>query len=145
MATFGGNAVISADEKLHPWLNEWVKGKKGFWLFEQHNFYELECELRKHGYRMALTHHMLLPEKDTSDFKTDINVKWLDQEDIQPYYGSTQMATRMPFQERMIPVRSWRWNSITIVRTCRTSRMWTWNSPMTTFRRMWTGIAREQR
>ncbi len=37
MATFGGNAVISADEKLHPWLGNWVKGKNGSWLFEQHN------------------------------------------------------------------------------------------------------------
>ena len=24
MATFGNNAVITADERLHPWLNEWV-------------------------------------------------------------------------------------------------------------------------
>ena len=45
MATFGDNAVISANEVLHPWLTEWVKGKRGFWLFEQHNFYLLEQEL----------------------------------------------------------------------------------------------------
>ena len=28
MATFGNNAVISADERLHPWLREWINGKK---------------------------------------------------------------------------------------------------------------------
>ena len=27
MATLGNNAVISADEKFHPWLAEWVKEK----------------------------------------------------------------------------------------------------------------------
>ncbi len=61
MVTFGRNAVISADEEMHPWLREWAKGKTGFWLFEQHNFFELECELRRHGYKMAQTHHMFMP------------------------------------------------------------------------------------
>ena len=60
MATFGKSTVISADDSIHPWLTEWVKGKQGIWLFEQHNYFELECELRKHGYKMALTHHMFI-------------------------------------------------------------------------------------
>lgn len=64
MATFGNNAVISADERIHPWLKEWVRGKKGFWLLEQHNFYELETKLREYGYKMALTHHMFIPTPD---------------------------------------------------------------------------------
>ena len=37
MATFGKGTVISADPVIHPWLTEWVKGKQGIWLFEQHN------------------------------------------------------------------------------------------------------------
>ena len=88
MATFGGNAVISADEEMHPWLENWVKGKRGFWLFEQHNFYELECELRKHGYKMALTHHMFTPVPELIEIKTDLNIKWLEQKDIAPFYGN---------------------------------------------------------
>ena len=32
MVSFGNNAVISADEKIHPWLKEWIREKKGFWL-----------------------------------------------------------------------------------------------------------------
>ena len=39
MATLGGNTVISANEKLHSWLTQWVKEKRGFWLFDQHNFF----------------------------------------------------------------------------------------------------------
>ena len=87
MMTFGRNAVISADETIHPWLTEWVKGKKGFWLFEQHNFYELECELRKHGYKMAPTHHMFSPRTRGGDITPDFPVKWLEQADITPFYG----------------------------------------------------------
>ena len=41
MATFGSGAVISAAEALHPWLRAWTRDKTGFWLFEQHNYFEL--------------------------------------------------------------------------------------------------------
>ena len=87
MATFGKGTVISADEVLHPWLREWVKEKNGIWLFEQHNFYELETEIRKFGYKMALTHHMFLPKDEIIDVDTDLDIKWLEQEDIMEYYG----------------------------------------------------------
>ena len=88
MATLGKGTVISADEKLHPWLKEWVKGKQGIWLFEQHNYFDLETELRKHGYKMALTHHMFVPEAKLIDIKTDLNIRWLEQKDIMPFYGN---------------------------------------------------------
>ena len=88
MATLGKNTVISADESIHPWLINWVKGKQGIWLFEQHNYFELENELRKHGYKMALTHHMFVPEAKLIDIKTDLKIKWLEQKDIMPFYGN---------------------------------------------------------
>ncbi len=95
MATFGKGTVISADERIHPWLETWVKGKTGFWLFEQHNFYELERELRKYGYKMAHTHHIFLPEKDTSDFKTDLEIRWHEQKDIPPFYGKEEFSNAL--------------------------------------------------
>ena len=88
MATFGKGTVISADLVIHPWLTEWVKGKQGIWLFEQHNYYELECELRKHGYKMALTHHMFAPEPKLIEINTDLKIKWLEQNDITQFYGN---------------------------------------------------------
>ena len=87
MVTFGKNAVISADEEIHPWLREWAKGKTGFRLFEQHNFFELECELRKHGYKMAPTHHMFFPRTNCESPKPQFTIKWLEQADITPFYG----------------------------------------------------------
>ena len=88
MATFGKGTVISADPAIHPWLTEWVKGKQGIWLFEQHNYFDLETELRKYGYKMALTHHMFVPEAKLIDIKTDLKIKWLEQNDITPFYGN---------------------------------------------------------
>ena len=88
MATFGKSTVISADETIHPWLTEWVKGKRGIWLFEQHNYFELERELRKYGFKMALTHHMFVPEPRIIEINTDLKIKWLEQNDIAPFYGN---------------------------------------------------------
>ena len=87
MATFGAGAVISADEALHPWLRAWVRGKRGFWLFEQHNYLELERELEKYGFQMAQTHHMFAPEPEWMEIKTELRVRWLEQGDIAAFYG----------------------------------------------------------
>ena len=95
MATFGNNAVISADKKMHAWLKEWVKGKRGFWLFEQHNFFELECELRKYGYKMAQTHHMFLPKLELIGLKTDLQIKWLETKDFAAFYGKNEFANAL--------------------------------------------------
>ena len=95
MATFGKGAVISADERMHPWLREWVKGREGFWLFEQHNYYELEQELRKYGYKMSLTHQMYLPVPRLMEIKTDLKVKWLEQGDIAEYYSREEFSNAL--------------------------------------------------
>ncbi len=92
MATFGRGTVISADSSIHPWLHEWVKDKSGIWLFEQHNFFELETEIRKFGYKMALTHHMFLPTSETISIDTDLNIKWLEQDEIMEYYGREEFS-----------------------------------------------------
>ena len=95
MVTFGGNAVISADEVIHPWLAEWAKNKTGFWLFEQHDYFELECELRKYGYKMALTHHMFLPGNKTPETGHDLSIRWLEQKDIHAYYGREEFSNAL--------------------------------------------------
>lgn len=92
MATFGANVVISADERIHPWLKTWLEGKRGFWTLEQHNFYELETELRKYGYKMALTHHMFVPTPEFMDIQTDLKIRWLETADIMEFYGREEFS-----------------------------------------------------
>ncbi len=95
MATFGDGAVISAEERLHPWLREWAKGKRGFWLFEQHNFIALDRELRRYGQKMAMTHHMFAPKPEAWEVRTDLRVRWLEGEDIAPYYGREEFSNAL--------------------------------------------------
>ena len=92
MATFGKGTVISADETIHSWLQDWIKGKSGIWLFEQHNFFDLEMEIRKSGYKMSLTHHMFLPSSELINIDTDLKIKWLEQEEIREYYGREEFS-----------------------------------------------------
>ena len=95
MATFGAGAVISADERLHPRLREWAKGKRGFWLFEQHNYLELDRLLRGYGYKMALTHHMFTPTTEIAAVETGFPVRWLEQGDIPPFYGRAEFSNAL--------------------------------------------------
>ena len=95
MASFGENAVLSADERLHPWLREWTRGKQGYWLFEQHNFYALECELRKYGYKMELTHHMFLPTPELIPCETSLSLRRLEQTDIGAWYGRPELSNAL--------------------------------------------------
>ena len=95
MATFGAGAVISADERLHPRLREWAKGKRGFWLFEQHNYPELDRLLRGYGYKMALTHHMFTPTTEIAAVETGFPVRWLEQGDIPPFYGREEFSNAL--------------------------------------------------
>ncbi|MDE6727930.1 MAG: GNAT family N-acetyltransferase [Oscillospiraceae bacterium] len=67
MATLGANCVITADERMQPFLREFVKrGEQGHWLFEAEKLVDLERELNRFGYGLHRPgpHHMYLPRYD---------------------------------------------------------------------------------
>lgn len=70
MATLGGNAVITAEECLHPFLQEFMKERAGHWLFELPNLLPLEKELNRFGYTLTQTYHMFLPMVGKNNFGT---------------------------------------------------------------------------
>lgn len=86
MVTTGNNAVITADECLHPFLHEYVKGKKGHWLFEYPNLLSLESELNRFGYTMTPTYHMFLSDKKV-EVKKNYPVRWFYDSQIHRFYG----------------------------------------------------------
>lgn len=87
MTTLGGNAVISAHQCLHPFLEKWVQEKSGFWLFEHHNLMELERELQKFGNTLSDSHHMFLPNPQPLNVQPDFEIRWFRQEDMEQFYG----------------------------------------------------------
>ena len=85
MVTTGSNAVITAEECLHPFLKEFMK-KTGYFLFELPNILPLERELNRFGYTLSQTHHMFLPSHDVQPL-LDLPVRWFYGEEIYGFYG----------------------------------------------------------
>ena len=102
MATTGGGAVITADERLHPFLREFIGDRTGHWLFEIPNLLPLERELERWGYTLTNSHHMFLPER-TISADGRFPVRWLDREDFAPYYGDPRFPNALC--ERFLPER----------------------------------------
>ncbi len=86
MVTTGTNAVVTANECLHPFLKEFIKNRTGHWLFEIPNLLPLEKELNKFGYTLSQTYHMFL-NKNNAEPRKNYTVKWLYDEEIHCFYG----------------------------------------------------------
>lgn len=86
MATVGGNAVVTAEECLHPFLEKFIGERTGHMLFELPNLLPLEKVLNRFGYTLTQTYHMFLPEGDISPVK-DYPVKWFYDDEISQFYG----------------------------------------------------------
>lgn len=91
MVTTGGNAVLTAEECLHPFLQDFMKDRTGHWLFEIPNLLPLEKELNRFGYTLTQTHHMFLPVVETEEKQSNQKnypVKWFyGKEEIEQFYG----------------------------------------------------------
>lgn len=86
MVTMGKNAVITADEALHPFLSNFMKDREGHWLFEIPNLLPLEKELSRYGYSLSQTHHMFLDSFEVRPGK-EFSVKWFYGDEIRQFYG----------------------------------------------------------
>lgn len=87
MVTLGNNAVITADECMHPFLKTFMKEKNGYWLFEVPNLKPLEKELNKFGYTLTGTFHMFLSTKAVAQKESIYSIKWFYEEEIKQFYG----------------------------------------------------------
>jgi hypothetical protein len=86
MATFGDNAVITADECMHEWLKEYTKNKKGHWLFEHNNLMAIDEKLKNYNKKLSQTHHMFLSYKEIIPKDNNFKIKWFENETIHQFY-----------------------------------------------------------
>lgn len=101
MCTLGGNAVITADERLHPFLSEFMREKAGYWLFEMSNLHPLEAELNRFGHTLTDSFHMFLPrervdqaelmersaQRKRGQIGGELSFRRFSDSDILPFYG----------------------------------------------------------
>lgn len=110
MVTMGGNAVVTADERLHPFLREFIRDRAGHWLFELPNLRPLGEELRRFGYALTGTFHMFLPcapsrldpPKPPRGAET-FTVRWFTGREIDRFYGDERFPNAIC--ERYLPHR----------------------------------------
>lgn len=106
MATTGTNCLITADERLQPFLREFVKrGGQGHRLFGEGKLAELERELNRFGYKLHEfgSHHMYLP-KYSAEISQKFPVKRLDGFDsFKCFYGDPRFPNALC--ERYLPER----------------------------------------
>lgn len=102
MVTTGGNAVLTADERLHPFLRKFMADRLGIWLFELPNLRPLEAELNRYDYTLTGTYHMFLPREDVSP-KLDLPVRWYLDGEIHPFYGDARFPNAIC--DRFLPQR----------------------------------------
>ncbi len=95
MVTLGSNAVISADENMHEWIEKWSNGKEGMWLFEHSHLMELETELQKYEKKLWKSHHMFLPKPIFCNPVIDFSIKWFEQEEIMNLYGREEFSNAL--------------------------------------------------
>lgn len=87
MVTLGENAIISANEHIHSFLKDFIKNKKGFWLFEEDKLSDIQFQLAKYGQSLFQSHLMFLPDVKPLNFKPDFETRWFEQRDIEQFYG----------------------------------------------------------
>lgn len=87
MVTLGGNAVIAADERLHSWLRDYCRDKKGIWLFEHSHLTKIDNELARYGLRINQTSHMFLPNPEPCGITVDFEIQWYEQPELAQFYG----------------------------------------------------------
>ncbi len=95
MTTTGGNAVISADARLHEWLGNFVSDKTGHWLFEHTNLRDIDKQLEMYGKQLFQTHHMFLPLGKAVSQMADIQVKWFEKDEIHQFYEAKKFPNAL--------------------------------------------------
>ena len=102
MATVGGNAVVTADPVLHPFLEKWMGERPGHWLFELPNLKPLERELEKRGYDLTQSYHMFLP-RSAHRKAPQFDLHWYDETGLKRFYGDPRFPNAI--MDRFHPER----------------------------------------
>jgi RimJ/RimL family protein N-acetyltransferase len=90
MVTFGENAVITADNRLHQWLEKFVKNKTGYHIFDYMNLLKIDARLKTFNKHLWKTHHLFLSDKKTVPEKIPVKTVWFEQQDIRQFYRNNR-------------------------------------------------------
>ncbi len=104
MATLGTGCLIRADERLLPFIRDFVsREKNAHFLFTAERLAEVSHELERFGYSLGGAHHMFLP-KFSVELERKFPVKCLDKlADFERFYGDERFPNALC--EKFLPER----------------------------------------
>ena len=97
--SIGGRAIICADEKIRPWLEEVILKKSASWLFDYGNLRAIDNKLREFGHEIDQMPHFYLPNPVTCDIKPITTIKWFEREDILQFKDDSRFDQAFAFEE----------------------------------------------
>ena len=97
--TFGGRAIICADDKIRPWLEEKLLNRDACWLFDYPKLRAIDNKLREFGHEIDQMPHYYLPNPVTCEIKPITTIKWFEEKDILQFEGDRRFDEAFVFAE----------------------------------------------
>ncbi|MBU5428270.1 GNAT family N-acetyltransferase [Tissierella pigra] len=97
--TIGGKAIICADEKIRPWIEEKILKKNALWLFDYGNLRMIDNKLREFGHEIDEMPHFYLPNPVTCEIKPMTTIKWFEKEEILQFKDDSRFEQAFVFDE----------------------------------------------
>ncbi|WBW99371.1 GNAT family N-acetyltransferase [Oceanirhabdus sp. W0125-5] len=97
--SIGGRAIICADEKIRPWLEEKILKQNASWLFDYGKLRAIDNKLRDFGHEIDEMPHFYLPNPVTCEVKPITTIKWFEKEEILQFKGDSRFEQAFVFDE----------------------------------------------
>jgi len=98
MITFGGNAVIAADERIRPWLQDYVQGETGPELFEEPQQRGIDEVLTKFGKPLWSSVHVFLPDLNAHPVAGLAEVRWFEEAEMESLYADERFPNALQYR-----------------------------------------------
>ena len=96
---FMGKIIVSCDENMIPFFENWLRGKTSAWLFQYDKLKELERELNKHGHTIADIHEYYLPTGNADTKPMNYALRWFDQQSIFQFETDDRITESFAFDK----------------------------------------------
>lgn len=99
MICIWGRAIISADKKMIPWLEEKLLDRDANWMFYFGRLRMIDDKLREFGHQIEDMHHYYLPDPALPEIKPITEVKWFEKEDILQFKEDDRFEEAFAFND----------------------------------------------
>lgn len=97
--SIGGCAVIYADEKIIPWIEDNILNRNSNWLFDYGHLRAIDHKLREFGHEIDQMPHFYLPNPTLIDVKPVTSVKWFERDDLLQFKGDKRFNEAFVFND----------------------------------------------